>query len=58
MTTIALSLIVLGQRPDLAPREGAKAPDFVAESFASGERFRLSEITGKKPVVLIFGSCT
>lgn len=40
------------------PKLGATAPDFALKTLGGKETVRLSELTGKKPVVLVFGNFT
>ena len=42
----------------LAPKAGDTAPDFELYDVDGKDSIRLSDFTGKKPVVLIFGSYT
>ena len=39
-------------------RAGDQAPDLELTSGTTARRLRLSSLWGKKPVVLVFGSCT
>lgn len=41
-----------------APKKGAVAPDFELLDVNGTSSFRLSAFQGKKPVALIFGSCS
>jgi len=41
-----------------APKNGEVAPDFELFDVSGTSSFRLSDFQGKKPVVLIFGSCS
>lgn len=43
---------------DRAPTVGTMAPPIVAESLDSKAPFELAANIGKRPTVLIFGSCT
>ncbi len=52
-----------GRGMDLAPMQGTKAPDFELQRLnkdgtLSKETVKLSEVSKKKPVALIFGSYT
>jgi len=48
-----------GNAKDGAPEEGDKAPDFTLTYVGDKKRkATLSEFVGKKPVALVFGSCT
>ncbi len=51
-----------GRRVDRAPKVGEVAPDFELARLEDGapteELVELSSFKGKKPVVLLFGSCT
>jgi thiol-disulfide isomerase/thioredoxin len=40
------------------PKVGAAAPDFALKTFDGKDTVRLSKLTGKKPVVLVFGNFT
>ena len=42
----------------LAPRSGDVAPDFELRDVNGQHSVRLSDLTGQKPVALIFGSFT
>jgi peroxiredoxin len=43
----------------MAPKVGEQAPDFELTYVAEPDKtVRLSSFIGKKPVALIFGSCT
>ena len=42
----------------LAPKAGDVAPDFELCDFEGNNSLRLSDLRGKKPVALIFGSYT
>ncbi len=42
----------------LAPKAGDEAPDFELGDARGENRVRLSDLQGKKPVALIFGSYT
>jgi hypothetical protein len=44
--------------PLQAPRLGQNAPDVAFEALDSSKQFRISDSRGKRPLVLIFGSCT
>jgi hypothetical protein len=47
------------RRRGVAPKKGAPAPDFELTYVRAPEKtVRLSSFSGKKPVALIFGSCT
>jgi hypothetical protein len=56
---LALSFIGSAQRgPDRAPAVGAVAPPVVAEALDAKAPFDLAGNKGKRPTVLLFGSCT
>ena len=41
-----------------APKVGDQAPDFELADTSGGNRVRLSDFEGRKPVALVFGSFT
>jgi hypothetical protein len=41
-----------------APKPGDLAPDFSLADADGGSRVRLSDLRGKRPVALVFGSVT
>ena len=41
-----------------APKVGDQAPDFELTDTSGGNRVRLSDFKGRKPVALVFGSFT
>lgn len=47
-----------GERHPDKLKVGDAAPDFTLPDAAGKKEVKLSEVQGKKPVVLIFGSCT
>lgn len=54
-----MTLLLVAQLPaDKAPAVGAVAPPVVAEHFESEAKFDMNLNKGKRPTVLIFGSCT
>jgi hypothetical protein len=48
----------LSERETHAPAVGSLAPDFELPSLGRGQKVRLSDFRGHKPVALIFGSYT
>ncbi len=58
MVTIALAMFVQQGRIDRAPQIGVTAPAVVARIVDSKDTFEMSLNRGKRPTVLIFGSCT
>ena len=48
----------IAARETLAPAVGEPAPDFDLPMLGRGERVRLSDFRGRRPVALIFGSYT
>ena len=46
------------REPQTGPRVGTLAPDFELAPIGGGERVRLSDFAGERPVALIFGSYT
>ncbi len=47
-----------GERLPDKLKQGGSAPDFALPGASGKKEVRLSSFKGKKPVVLIFGSCT
>jgi hypothetical protein len=47
-----------GERPPERLKEGDAAPDFTLPDPSGKKQVTLSSFKGKRPVVLIFGSCT
>jgi len=48
----------LSERETHAPAVGSSAPDFELPKLGGGQKIRLSDFRGHKPVALIFGSYT